>query len=1182
RARRVGTLRLEMPPLQEGPGWQDFRARHERFPDDPPRRVRIYLVGKATTPEQRGRLVRAAEREYRALRGIEFPGIAAPVDFVEHDLSPALVFPYDVGFARLDHFLAEHGRTLRVDERLDLLRAIAETIAYAHWRVLTHRGLNPRCVWVRRDGDGFAVRVSDWQTASRGPGTGTRVTATRTVADLTDVGASAFCAPEWAWSGENGVALDVFALGYLLVTGSPPASSYGALAQRLHTQGALHVAQQVDGVPEQLDRLVAAATAADAARRTPDVTAFLADLDKVRVQLAAPEERELPPTDPLDAEPEDTLEGGFVLLRRLGRGSTALALLVHRGDPDDPSVLKVSLDPDRDARLRAEAAALAVLGDSPGIARLEDGPLSVAGRQAILVSYAGERTLGQELRERGRLQPEWLHDWGLDLLDVLDVLERAGVAHRDIKPDNLGVHQRGGKNTKRRLALFDFSLAGEPLDAVEAGTVPYRDPFLGTRERPVWDTAAERYAAAVTLYEMASGRRPEYGTAAAHPGFSDVDVTIDAELFDRSYATGLADFFRRALARSAHQRFDTAEDMRRAWDAVFASPETVVPPDTAVRRITRDTPIGAAGLSPQVLTVLERLGVATVGDAADLSPAKVAWLPGIGSRTRALLSPELDRLRAQLPAAPEPALAPTLLDRVAASLLPGDHARPLAEQLLRLGEHPPPSWPSLREVARALRREQRDVRDEVAALEAHWVGLPGMTELRDVLVEVLDGLGGVAPAALGASALLDRLASAVEEPLRDRLVDAVVRAAVEAELADPELDGNPRLTYSRQRHGILLAAGAAGSGPSTAQRLEWASRLGAAADALAGTAPLPVPQRVVETLRAVPPADPGDLGTASDELLVAVAVLAAQTAAATPRLEVYPRGLDAGRALRLAAGSLYGASDLTAEQVAERVAARFRHAEPLPARPGLDALLERAGVPLVWDEASDRYVTRQAAVAGVSALDSSTRRGSGRTATGSRSRPGWRRVEDAVLAADDRLLGSLESGGWLVVTTAPRRLQRAERCLAAYDGVCRVDVEAVVLDGMRTFARGRRVRWDTVLAADAADRRSPDWARLQQVVAAGVEALRESLGGAGSAVLLANAGILARYDAALGVLAEVKDWLRTAGLRGLRTAWLLVPWADAAATPLLDGVAVPMLGTEWLPLPTAWIERHEKVQGDAA
>ncbi len=94
-----------MPPLQEGPGWQDFLAQHTLIQDDPKRRVRIYLAGKAEG-DRRAQLVRAAEREYRALRGIDHPGIATPTDFIEHDLRPALVFPYDKDLTRLDLFSA--------------------------------------------------------------------------------------------------------------------------------------------------------------------------------------------------------------------------------------------------------------------------------------------------------------------------------------------------------------------------------------------------------------------------------------------------------------------------------------------------------------------------------------------------------------------------------------------------------------------------------------------------------------------------------------------------------------------------------------------------------------------------------------------------------------------------------------------------------------------------------------------------------------------------------------------------------------------------------------------------------------------------------------------------------------------------------------------------------------------
>ena len=114
RARTVGSFQLQLPAIQEGPGWQDFAARHERFSEDPPRRVRIYLVGRAESAVERQFLVRAAEREYRSLRGIDYPGIAVPTDFVEHDLGPALVFPYDESWVRLDRFLRQSGRDLAV------------------------------------------------------------------------------------------------------------------------------------------------------------------------------------------------------------------------------------------------------------------------------------------------------------------------------------------------------------------------------------------------------------------------------------------------------------------------------------------------------------------------------------------------------------------------------------------------------------------------------------------------------------------------------------------------------------------------------------------------------------------------------------------------------------------------------------------------------------------------------------------------------------------------------------------------------------------------------------------------------------------------------------------------------------------------------------------------------------
>src|SRR5206468_3251924 len=131
----------------------------------------------------------------------------------------------------------------------------------------------PQCIWVRATEGGFAVQVTDWQAASRGDTTssGTSATSTRSYADLAELGATAYFAPEWEWGIRDGFALDVFGVGaiaYYIITGRPPAAGYAELAQLLGKDGCLSVLSQADAIPEVLDRLVRRATAADPARRT--------------------------------------------------------------------------------------------------------------------------------------------------------------------------------------------------------------------------------------------------------------------------------------------------------------------------------------------------------------------------------------------------------------------------------------------------------------------------------------------------------------------------------------------------------------------------------------------------------------------------------------------------------------------------------------------------------------------------------------------------------------------------------------------------------------------------------------------------------------------------------------------------------------------------------------------------
>ena len=188
----------------------------------------------------------------------------------------------------------------------------------------------------------------------------------------------------------------------------------------------------------------------------------------------------------------------------------------------------------------------------------------------VLVDKSENRveTLGQRLRKEGRLHIDHLQRFGDDLLDVVNYLQEQGIAHRDIKPDNIAVGMVGRGDTLH-VVLFDFSLSRTPTENIRAGTTGYLDPLLPLRKPPRWDLHAERYAAAATLHELATGTLPRWGDGTTDPSHLDCEITIDAELFDASLRERLSEFFRKAFRRDVSQRFDNAEEMLREWRHCF-------------------------------------------------------------------------------------------------------------------------------------------------------------------------------------------------------------------------------------------------------------------------------------------------------------------------------------------------------------------------------------------------------------------------------------------------------------------------------------------------------------------------------------------------------------------------------------------------------------------------------------
>lgn len=1266
RQREVGSWIIDGAPVAEGEGWQDWPAFHRVAATDRAR-IRVAVVPEGSQARKRADVRRLAEAEFRILSRLSHDALEIPRDLVDDEFGVGLVYRADDRFRRLDLWLAEHPDGIPIATQLTLVRQLAEAVQYAHRHRVVHRGLTPAAVLVRETkAGGVRVKVSDWNTLGLLPGGSsagssdspfeandqrdTAVSAAltqlrRAAGDADARFAGAFQAPEGVWSPDaDRVRLDVFALGalaYYLVAGRPPAADAAALAERLRREKGLDVSVDVPQVLPALRDLVLAATRPMVTARLADVSTFLTSLAEVEEALARPDD--LDDVDPLDAAPGKILGGRFRLVRRLGSGSTAVGLLVEDlglpaqaeidTDADlveaDPlteqasaaprRVLKVAVDGEASRRLADEAEVLRRISGARFV-RLVDGPLVLGDRpprQALLLDQAGEDTLADRLRGRARLSLDLLERWGGELLEAVVELERQGETHRDIKPSNLGI-RTSAKYRSDHLVLFDFSSARADATALGVGTPPYLDPFLGEAGRDRFDSAAERYAAAVTLFEMATGSTPQYGDGVSAPNTITEPVTVEPAMFDPAVADALAGFFQRALARDARERHHTAGDMLETWKAVF-HPVTPRPggDDDAQRRAAQarpETPLSEAGLSPRALSALGQVGAVTVADLLAVDPWRLTRLAGVSDSTRREINTRVRAWRERF-GSPTPATSELPDPRTAAALLVdqsggarAEARRRVARLLLGLDDDLE-AFATQGELASQLGVIRPRVTQHLIAMQSAWADDATCGALLDMLAGValaaLQSTGGVATVGELADAALAALPQSAEDagggPTNDavgvdRIAAGLVRLALDRS-ALRERSGEAATLARRRRNGqVALLA-------QDVSLLDAAEAIGRQADKLvAGLAeaetPLVPAARAAAELRAVftqvrDAWQPGT-GTDPDDLrLVRLAAALSGHAAASGRGELHDRRLTHAGALRLvlsgvAAGASADAADdrsrghkLTTQEIQDRYRVRFPALAPLPDRPQLDDLLAGVQPPWTYNQAVRAYVV----AGGTSNQDKGS--GSLRTRLRTRLTNIPQQVRDRGDQIGRRLGDSASSRSFLALGVVAQRLERAEQVLMEQFGATRVDVTGVLLDALHRNADEFGLPWDVVRAADAAAPGSRDAEGLTALVARALPAVTDAIEQAGAGapegtrpILVTESAPLARY----GHLALLGHWTDL-GLHRMQAVWLLVPQLGGASEPVVDGHPLPlaspgqflMLDNEWLDGAAGGSEVSERV-----
>jgi serine/threonine protein kinase len=206
---------------------------------------------------------------------------------------------------------------------------------------------------------------------------------------------------------------------------------------------------------------------------------------------------------------EALADGRYRVEDVLGRGGMASVYRARDAELERPVAVKVLAAhladrPDFHDRFLREARLAAGLSH-PNIVQVFDVG-EENGNPFIVMECVEGSTLADELKQRGRLEPEEVVDLALQICGGLDHAHATGLVHRDIKPQNLLLRPDGTV----KIADFGIARAAEATRLTQIGSVlgtaAYLSPEQALGEEVT--ASADVYSLGCVLYELLAGRTP--------------------------------------------------------------------------------------------------------------------------------------------------------------------------------------------------------------------------------------------------------------------------------------------------------------------------------------------------------------------------------------------------------------------------------------------------------------------------------------------------------------------------------------------------------------------------------------------------------------------------------------------------------------------------------------------------
>lgn len=284
-------------------------------------------------------------------------------------------------------------------------------------------------------------------------------------------------------------------------------------------------------------------------------------------------------TDPAQAAAEEELgsviAGKYRLEAVIGRGGFGAVYQARHAVTGQGVALKLLTrhhDPVATTRFFQEAQATSRLSH-PNTIRLYDFGEDDRGRLYLVMELLTGRTLRDTfidtVRRRGVFTQRETVEIGVAILKSLTEAHRQGLVHRDIKPDNIFLHQVEGEDPI--VKVLDFGIAklrDSPQELTSRSAIPGTPAFMSPEQalNRDLDGRSDLYGLGVMLFTLVSGRLPFRGEGPLQTLY--MHVNQPAPDLRKAARTAVTDDFvevvRRALEKDPERRFPDARAMRTA------------------------------------------------------------------------------------------------------------------------------------------------------------------------------------------------------------------------------------------------------------------------------------------------------------------------------------------------------------------------------------------------------------------------------------------------------------------------------------------------------------------------------------------------------------------------------------------------------------------------------------------